>query len=135
MSIHSHKKPKKRAKNSAKCIKSVHGEVTPFRESRVQNLKSRYGQLYNLPKWDNGVKGYLCPTIYNNKLAKRIISKYVNKPVNEAYSDYCSKCKGKLKEFFWNLFQEEFDTRPESLLSTLKYQLFMTDNSVDYLIL
>lgn len=122
MSIHSHRK-KRRAKNSVKCIKNVHGEEAPLRESRVQSIKSRYGRLYNLPKWDNGVKGYLCPGTYNHKLAKRLIAKYVNKPVDEAYSDYCDKCKSELKEFFWNLFQEEFDTRPETFLNKLKYKL------------
>lgn len=110
-------------KYTSKCTKSVHGEEAPFKESRTQNLKSRYKQLYNLPRWDLGVAGHLNPVTYNYKLAKRLIAKYVNKPVDEAYSDYCDKCKSELKEFFWNLFQEEFDTRPETFLNKLKYKL------------
>ena len=117
--MHNHKKPKW---TTDKCTKSVHGEERPFFESRAQNLKSRFKQLYNLPKFDLGVAGHLNPVTYNHKLAKRLIKKYVNQNVNAAYSEYCKKCRPEYKDSFYNCFEEDCEILTGSRRD-LKYKL------------
>ena len=68
-----------------------HLENLPVRENRAENLTRRYGNMYSLPKFDDGTSSTKSPWVFNNNLSKRILKKYVNKLFNDANSEYCKK--------------------------------------------
>jgi hypothetical protein len=80
-------------------------EVLPLKESRKQYLTEKYGNMYSLSKFDNGTSSVKSPWVFNYNLAKRIIKKYINKPFDDAYSEYCKKAKLESKELFHDFFK------------------------------
>lgn len=85
-------------------IRSVDIDNLPLKESRKEFLTSEYGDMYNINRFDSGSSSNKNPINYNFNLAKRILKKYVNKPFDEAYSDYSSKAEKYGKEIFKEFF-------------------------------
>lgn len=80
-------------------------EVLPLKESRKQYLTEKYGNMYDLHRFDNGTSSIKSPWVFNYNLAKRIIKKYINKLFDDAYSEYCKKAKLESKELFHDFFK------------------------------
>lgn len=80
-------------------------EVLPSKESRKQYITGKYGNMYSLSKFDNGTSSVKSPWVFNNNLSKRIIKKYVDKPFDDAYSEYCKKAKLEDKDVFHTYFK------------------------------
>ena len=62
-------------------------EQLPLRENRAAYLTRKYKSVWNLKRFDGLDKKYIDAYV----TAKRVIKKYLNKPVDDAYKAYCKR--------------------------------------------
>ncbi len=83
----------------------------PFRESRKENLVRRYGNLWDLPKFDYPRKSNKGD--YTWVIADRLIQVNLGVNVNKVYSEFCKKTTepwSQRKDFF-DMFETEHSRR------------------------